>query len=298
MDAKKWIINNTIHRIIGGSRLYGTHRPDSDYDIRGVCMTPPNCLLGLTGFDQYESTSGDYGEDIVIYGLRKFAVLALDNNPNILDILCAPLDKWLIDKTSWKYIYVNRGKFLSQRLRHTFSGYAISQLKRLKGHHEWLVNPPSAPPKLENFGGHLESDKKGGQYKVFENDAGRGKYEKADRDWKQYERWLRERNPARAELEKKYGYDTKYAAHLVRLMVKCQEALSTGEYSPVLEGKDLLYVLDVLSGKYTYEDIILIAADMDDAVNGMDSVLQWGPDREFVEDMVMEIHYDSLRYLY
>ena len=44
------------------------------------------------------------------------------------------------------------------------------------------------------------------------------KYRAARKHWESYLRWKEERNRDRAKLEAKHGYDTKHAAHLVRLM--------------------------------------------------------------------------------
>lgn len=50
-------------------------------------------------------------------------------------------------------------------------------------------------------------------------------------EWTQYGTWLKERNPARAALEKQFGYDTKHGMHLVRLMRMAKE---------ILEGKGVI----------------------------------------------------------
>ncbi|AEZ66297.1 hypothetical protein phiTE_131 [Pectobacterium phage phiTE] len=39
---------------------------------------------------------------------------------------------------------------------------------------------------------------------------------------------MKNRNAARHELEEKFGYDTKHAMHLVRLLRMSQEILETG----------------------------------------------------------------------
>jgi predicted nucleotidyltransferase len=54
------------------------------------------------------------------------------------------------------------------------------------------------------------------------------KHRAAMRHWESYESWKRERNPARAELERKFGYDTKHAMHLIRLMRMGREILAEG----------------------------------------------------------------------
>jgi hypothetical protein len=57
-------------------------------------------------------------------------------------------------------------------------------------------------------------------------------------EWKKYQEWLRTRNPKRAELEKKFGFDTKHASHLVRLIFQGEELLKTGNLSVRLKNAD------------------------------------------------------------
>lgn len=54
------------------------------------------------------------------------------------------------------------------------------------------------------------------------------RYRAALKHWDSYQRWKRERNEARATLEAKFGYDTKHAMHLLRLMRSGLEVLETG----------------------------------------------------------------------
>jgi predicted nucleotidyltransferase len=55
------------------------------------------------------------------------------------------------------------------------------------------------------------------------------KYLSAMKHWESFETWKTERNEKRAELERRHGYDTKHAMHLVRLMRVGLEILQTGE---------------------------------------------------------------------
>lgn len=288
---RKWVEQNTIHKIVAGSHLYGTARDDSDIDIRGVCLMPKEAVLGFSNFDQYISNDG---EDVTIYGLRKFMKLALGANPNILDILFAPTDKWLVQNADWWFVWIHRKLFLSQRVRNTFSGYAASQLKRLKGHYQWLTNPPNHEPTLEEFGGKLISDSKGGQTKLFPSAHDQWMYDNAAKHWKQYQTWLRERNPARARLEKEYGYDTKHASHLVRLLIKVKGVLESGDYNPVLDELERATVLEVLHGGWPYEYLIEWAEEADAAVMTMPSELPGEPKTETIELVLMIIHERTL----
>jgi predicted nucleotidyltransferase len=44
------------------------------------------------------------------------------------------------------------------------------------------------------------------------------RFRAAQKHWQSFQRWRAERNPMRADLESRYGYDTKHAMHLIRLM--------------------------------------------------------------------------------
>jgi uncharacterized protein len=50
-------------------------------------------------------------------------------------------------------------------------------------------------------------------------------YRHAVNDYRSYETWLKKRNPKRAALEKKFGYDSKNAVNLVRLLRMAREML-------------------------------------------------------------------------
>jgi len=289
MNTRDWAENNTIHRIWAGSRLYGTQRPDSDWDERGVCLVPPEALIGLQGFEQLQGPG-----DRVIYGLTKFFRLALGCNPNILDILFAPPGTWRCPSAEWDLVYSHRHLFLSQRVRKTFSGYAFSQLKRIKRSREWLLDPPDHVPTIGEFGGWIKVSASGGQMSVFPNMQKQREYEAAVKRWKQYQAWLENRNPARAELEKKFGYDTKHAAHLVRLLRQAVNILRTGDYNPRLQPFDLEPVLEMLNGEWEYEALIEWAEVTDEQIATTPSDLPDKPDTRKVEELLMELNMHTL----
>lgn len=118
-----------IFKTLAGSRLYGTHHDKSDYDFRGVMLEPVNSLIGLAPpFEQIERSEP---HDEVLWGLRKFIKLVLQNNPNILDVLFAPPEAMYHRDERFQWILDHRTQFLSQKVRQTFVGYAVSQIKRL-----------------------------------------------------------------------------------------------------------------------------------------------------------------------
>lgn len=98
----------------------------------------------------------------------------------------------------------------------------------------------------------------------------------------------------RAELERKYGYDTKHASHLVRLMRQVERVLQAGDYNPQLQDDALRTVLDVLHGRWAYEKLVAWAQEADFRVRSMDSVLPPRPDRKEAEALLMSLNRQSL----
>ncbi|TET14851.1 MAG: hypothetical protein E3J82_01480 [Candidatus Thorarchaeota archaeon] len=271
-----------IFKTVAGSHLYGTNRPDSDMDIRGVCLPPMEALLGLARFEQHEVP----GEDTVIYGVRKFCRLALKANPNLVEMLFVPEDAILEIDEYGKRLIENRYLFLSTKVVHTYSGYAFSQLKRIEGHRRWLLNPPIEPT-LGQFGGVLV---KGQAH--FPNQQKQQDYKGALREWKQYNTWRENRNPVRAEMERKYGLDCKHASHLARLLLQARTILTRPEkFSPRLCGLDKKMVLDILHGVWEYEKLVDWARQQEQELKELaeTSSLPKKPPFKKVERMVMEM---------
>ena len=102
-DRRSMAESNTILRAIVGSTLYGTSLSDSsDRDELGICVEPWEHHFGLRSrFEQYQWRTKPEGERLVpgdsegtIYGLSKWARLALGGNPTILMMLFVP-DRFL-----------------------------------------------------------------------------------------------------------------------------------------------------------------------------------------------------------
>lgn len=271
-----------IYKVIAGSRAYGLDSPSSDLDRRGVCIPPRRYLLGLSPFEQWEQREAQ--SDTVIYALVKFMRLALACNPNIIELLYVEPRHILFVNDYGQRLLEHREQFLSKQVRHTFAGYALSQLKRIEGHHRWLVNPPVRQPTQVEFGGWPVE----GRYKFPDHDAERA-YRAALKHWQDYQTWQQNRNPARAELERKYGYDTKHAVHLLRLLKMGVEILSTGQvqvYRP-----DRAWLLEVRHGLLSYEELLEVAASYETHLAELyeTSRLPDQPNTEAAEVLVMEL---------
>jgi predicted nucleotidyltransferase len=141
--------NKIIFECIAGSQCYGTALPTSDVDIRGIFLNTNRDVFSLF---PAPVQVGDEKHDTVYYELRRFIELALNNNPQILEMLAIPEDCIKYISPIWQKIIDNRHLFICKKARHTFSGYAIAQVKKAKGQHKWVHNAKSEKrPVLSDF---------------------------------------------------------------------------------------------------------------------------------------------------
>jgi uncharacterized protein len=261
MKMKAFVEDNLIFMAIAGSNMYGTNTPESDIDKRGICVPPKEVLLGFA--DNFEQQ--DYSdEDTVVYSLKKFMMLAASCNPNIIELLFAPDESIVTTSSTWEILRKHRHEFLSAKAYHTFTGYAIGQLKRIRTHRAWLLNPPSHKPTRQEYGlgdagQGIRELSKGVDVAEIDSDVIRviekeKCYKSALTQWNQYQNWKENRNPKRSALEAKFGYDTKHASHLVRLLRMGKEILLTGDLT--VRRSDAKELLGIREGIWTYDDLM------------------------------------------
>ena len=159
--------NNVEYELImlhlAGSKLYGNSTPESDTDYRGIFIAPPETKLGilnkveqLEGKDVLKSLINaglnlEQTDDIIIYELNRFVELASQNNPNIMDSLCLDYTKdfTMYINNKGKELLDNKHLFLSSKLKFTFSGYAISQLNKVRSRDKYLTKYPDVSKVLD-----------------------------------------------------------------------------------------------------------------------------------------------------
>ncbi len=116
-----------IYRCLVGSRAYGLSHADSDEDRRGVYLPPARLHWSLWEVpEQLE----DGEKDECYWELRKFIILALKANPNILECLYTPLVEHMT--ALGEELRAMRAVFLSRLVYQTYNGYALSQFKRME----------------------------------------------------------------------------------------------------------------------------------------------------------------------
>ena len=295
-----------------GSQLYGTALPTSDTDYRGVFIPSEEFYIGLLeNVEQVESKVPDE----TYWEIKKFFKLCLDCNPNIVELLFVPLEstKAIFYSKEWEEIIRNRNIFLSSKAKHTFSGYAVAQLHRIKQHREWLLHPPSHKPTRQEFGlpdaNTITKDQIGAfdellalnepikvGDEIFETLRREKAFINANTYWNKYQEWKTNRNPKRAELETKFFYDTKHASHLYRLLSEGKELLTTGKITfPRPDAEELL---SIIKGKYSYDELISKVGGGEIAEKGIDTffrniesevVLPHSPDRKAADALCQKL---------
>jgi predicted nucleotidyltransferase len=217
--------------------------------------------------------------DYVLYDLRKFFTLAAECNPTIIEVLFTePADRTVLTPEGERLLQ-HRTEFLSRRAGDSFGRYGLSQLRRIKTHRRWLLSPPAKPPQRADFGlperTVVSRDQLGAAEALIEKgrlaeaevtpnflrvmDAER-RYRGAAAEWNQYQTWVKNRNPKRAALEKEFGYDTKHAMHLIRLMRMAGEILARGEV--VVKRPDAEELLAVRAGSLTFDQLLAEAESL------------------------------------
>ncbi|OBQ34375.1 MAG: nucleotidyltransferase [Anabaena sp. MDT14b] len=342
---------------LAGSHGYGLNRPESDYDYRGVFIAPKSYYLGFNTIEQKDAGWDEPGlfpfidgnEDTVIYELRKVTQLLANANPNVLELLW--LTNYPFKSEVGQHLIDHRDLFLSKKVKHTYTGYAFAQIKKIETHRKWLLSPPSKQPLPSDFGitneeplskeelnafleylyllvrGKVEYLEKSEElYKLLTADIdfkgllkqhplpddtleytekltyGRKDfirllqksqgYHNALREWNAYLSWQKNRNPARAGMERLAGYDLKHGMHCIRLLKGGVE---------ILQGKGVLVdrnlagdaaeLKAILKGDYSYEELKQLSEDLlaQMIVVYEQSTLPHHPNQNKINDLCMEL---------
>jgi predicted nucleotidyltransferase len=143
-------ILNPIVQHYAGSLSYGTSLPTSDVDIRGIFCAEPKSIR--TPFFPVREVTLEDQEDGKLYELSNFMKLYTEGNPNILETLWVDNPDIIQGSAVYDLLCSHREELLSSKVAFTFSGYAVSQLKRIKGHNKWISNPqPKQKPRHKEF---------------------------------------------------------------------------------------------------------------------------------------------------
>ena len=303
--------SNILILTTAGSIAYGTNVDTSDIDVRGVTIERKQDIMGLSSFEQFE----DKATDTVIYGLKKFIALCLNNNPNVLEILGTKPEHLLVITKEGQLLRDNVDLFLSKRVIHSFGNYATAQLRRLQNALARDNYPHAEKEKhiLNSILGQMEHLKR--TYKSFTGSEIHLYIDESDRDdmdteifidinlkhyplrdfkniyaemsniVKDYSK-LNHRNSKKDEL-----HLNKHAMHLIRLLITGTEVLE-GKGINTYREKEREFFLDIRNGKYEYSDIFEMVDEYEQRFKlaAENTSLPDEPDYKRVEELMMEIY--------
>ncbi len=243
----------TILRGVVGSTVHGLALPGTDdRDEMGVCVEPPEYVIGLQHFEQYvhrtaeerqpqkggiapPSQPGDL--DLTIYSLRKWARLARQGNPSVLLLLFLPASH-VVEQTAAGTELVNHARiFASKAAGARFLGYLESQKQRLLGER--------------------------GQMRV-----------------------------TRSATIAAHGYDTKYAMHMLRLGYQGVEYLNTGRISLPMPEMQRERCMAIRRGEVPMNDVLTETGLLEEELRDLriSSVLPDEPYDEGIDELLIRLY--------
>ncbi|MBF0224816.1 MAG: nucleotidyltransferase domain-containing protein [Desulfobacterales bacterium] len=243
-----------------GSIAHNMYVPKSDpqsiddKDIMGAYVAPIEHYIGFKITDTKEKFINEW--DAVSYEVRKLIRLLLKSNPNVLSMLWVPERHIIYQHELGLYLRENKEIFVTKEAYHSFTGYAYGQFKRMThfnqdaqremaefeqiiSEHEIDLNKLNPSQNQRNIllkdGIRLGEviDKYKGLKKKYYSSGYMGE--------------------KRKKLVKKFGYDAKNAAHLIRLLRMGIEFLKDGELH--VERTDAEELLSIKQGDWTLEKI-------------------------------------------
>jgi predicted nucleotidyltransferase len=141
MNSQEIAENGMIIRSLVGSTIHGLELAGTDdRDEMGVCVEPPEYVIGLEHFETWvyrtkpEGVRSEAGDlDLVVHSLRKYARLALKGNPTVLLLLFVPPEDLLLRTPLGDELQSLAPAFVSRRAGDAFLGYLTAQKQRLLG---------------------------------------------------------------------------------------------------------------------------------------------------------------------
>ena len=302
---------------IGGSYAYGTNNENSDIDFRGITLSLPSDLIGLTEFEQFEDTK----TDTVIYSFNKMVKLLLECNPNTCEILGLDEDEYLIKSGLGQELLEQKSIFLSKRAVRSFGGYAGAQLRRLQNAiaRDSMAQSEKEKHILNSVRNSLEDFER--RYENFDRGSIRLYIDKSenpeldteifvDADYKHlplrdYENmWSVMHNVVKdydkigkRNKKKDDNHLNKHAMHLIRLFMMAIDILEKGEIN-THRRNNLKLLTKIRSGGFQKEDKTFdaefydILADYEERLGkaAEESILPDNPDMEKVEAFVQYVN--------
>jgi predicted nucleotidyltransferase len=280
-----------------GSHSHGTYLPPEepdavdDVDLMGFVVPPLPYHIGLPRWEHWRLQVDEL--DVVIYSLDKAVRLLLKSNPNIVGMLWLRDSEYVHRHESFELLHARRGIFSSQAAADSFAGYAYDQLKRMEAFNlERMAEYEAVTQEIRARGPLLE---------VLEAD--KAKLEHIARNWGialetlhrfrklHHEHFSGYMGEKRKAMVRKYQYDVKNAAHLIRLLRMGIEFLETGQLQ-VFRTTDADELKRIKRGGWSLDQVKEQAERLFGGIEEARarSALAPHPDEAAANELLMELH--------
>jgi uncharacterized protein len=307
--------NNKILEIKTGSHLYGLTTPTSDVDYSGIFLPNIEYVLGFKNCEEVDLSfkskleNGKNNKDAIdrkFYEFRKYIKLAMQNNPNIVEMLFVNDENVIFKNEIGDALLKNSKLFIHKGLKERFIGYAISQKKKMiikrdnlyalnealslvdrlimEDKEKWLLPQCQGIYNFDEL--FIIKNNKDNHYRVGDRLLVKNMTVKRA---KQELEQIIDMCSNRKELIEQFGVDTKYAHHLIRLLLEGKELLQTGKLIYPLFNKDLL--MDIKTGKWSLNDILDYSKKLEEDIEIIykESELQDKPNYKEIESFTLEV---------
>lgn len=256
INAPKWLPDNTVYLTVMGSEAYGVSSGDSDRDIYGVCIPPRRDVFPHEA--GFIHNFGTKPDSFTSYSEHH-----LKHGKYEYDFTVYSIVKYFDLMMDCNPTMINS---LFAPRRCILHSTAISELMR-ENRHLFLHRGCKA-----KFSGYAYS-----QMHKMDN--------KKHHD-----------NPRRLADIQTNGYDTKYAYHIVRLMLECEQILAEGDLD-IERNREILK--SIRRGEWTLDQIKKWFADSESNITNLysQSTIPYGPDQDKIKRLLvecLEMHYGSL----
>ena len=307
MTEREMAEQNKILVIRTGSHLYGTSVPESDEDFMGLFVAPKEYYLGMKTVKEVncnvvsKTADGKNDKDAIdskLYELKNFVRLAADGNPNIIESLFVNENNITDSNFIGRRLLHNKFLFPSKLVKQRFIGYAVGQLHKAKEKPEnfdnltmfqtfydstidnkrivemaYIRHPVtefmSFYPDHVSIGG-LNFNCNVKMRKVMDKVSTRIKNASHRQDM-----WT------------KYGFDTKFMMHCMRLILEGQELLETGKIEFPLKEKQLL--LDIRTGQFAFEEVHEMIVKKKNELENFESSLPATPNFDKINELLIKL---------
>jgi predicted nucleotidyltransferase len=308
--------DNKILLIRAGSHLYGTNTPESDEDFVGVFMPDKKHVFGFNHVEEVDLSVKNKNEDgkntkdaidKKLYEYRKFIKLAIEVNPNIIELLFVNPENVLFINDYGKRLLEKRHLFPWIQTRKKILAYAFNQKHKIFIKRDNYLDIISGIDYLESLNNDTMYLAEAVQKTTFGQSIFKIRYDKdqntkfvqiGDLNLQPYYHAKRakeilqaraDRFGHRLELVNKYSYDTKFAGNVIRLLFNGRRILKTCELVMPFPEDERKILLEIKTGKWSLSQILDYSNELEREINALekDTKLPKEPKTKEIEEFMI-----------